>query len=430
MWQDHELDALNSTLLELLERQHEIATALQLTQKWKAFFSSTILNDQQRLVRMRAYLKEERALLDSFTQTGKMPNGTLFDFSFEDVPRISIHDLSFQRFFTEFALARRPVVIEGLDVGIDVAAAWSDINNSCGAMILNVLHRLKDDHASWARLEKLEIQDLTLTQFMHMVEENQLLNSTMVFDSPLQPNKRDSSKMFGCRALLDRLIVPRYFTMDIFKRLPKRFDGKHIRIPDPFSGHPSIFVQPAGSRSGWHVDTLASHFWQVLLVGRKRWHLAPFRTERHRWLWLCNRPRYSYVVPSGDNESLNKPREIWLIDDIPSNLSNACPLWRLAANLNKAYIEVETEPGDVLFVPAGTPHQVDNLHNSLAISMNYVDASNEQAFLAAADATEPHRVARWRYALQKISPPTLQSPNDLPFWQYASGPRPWEQNWM
>lgn len=33
-------------------------------------------------------------------------------------------------------------------------------------------------------------------------------------------------------------------------------------------------------------------------------------------------------------------------------------------------------PGDGLFVPAGSPHQVTNLSPSVAISMNYVDASN------------------------------------------------------
>ena len=33
-------------------------------------------------------------------------------------------------------------------------------------------------------------------------------------------------------------------------------------------------------------------------------------------------------------------------------------------------------PGDGLFVPAGSPHQVTNLSPSIAISMNYIDASN------------------------------------------------------
>lgn len=33
-------------------------------------------------------------------------------------------------------------------------------------------------------------------------------------------------------------------------------------------------------------------------------------------------------------------------------------------------------PGDILFVPAGCPHKVENLEASLAISANFVDGSN------------------------------------------------------
>ncbi|CAM9816845.1 unnamed protein product [Ascophyllum nodosum] len=34
------------------------------------------------------------------------------------------------------------------------------------------------------------------------------------------------------------------------------------------------------------------------------------------------------------------------------------------------------EAGDVLFVPAGCPHRVENLTDTLAVSCNYVDATN------------------------------------------------------
>ena len=37
------------------------------------------------------------------------------------------------------------------------------------------------------------------------------------------------------------------------------------------------------------------------------------------------------------------------------------------------------QPGDVLFVPAGCPHRVENLEKSLAISSNFVDLSNFEA---------------------------------------------------
>ncbi len=34
------------------------------------------------------------------------------------------------------------------------------------------------------------------------------------------------------------------------------------------------------------------------------------------------------------------------------------------------------EPGDLLFVPSGTPHRVRNLDDTVAVSGNYIDSSN------------------------------------------------------
>ncbi|XP_019864141.1 PREDICTED: jmjC domain-containing protein 4-like [Amphimedon queenslandica] len=39
-------------------------------------------------------------------------------------------------------------------------------------------------------------------------------------------------------------------------------------------------------------------------------------------------------------------------------------------------MECILEPGEVLFVPAGSPNQVDNLEASLSISANFVNHSN------------------------------------------------------
>jgi len=36
----------------------------------------------------------------------------------------------------------------------------------------------------------------------------------------------------------------------------------------------------------------------------------------------------------------------------------------------------EIGPGDVVFVPAGSAHQVNNLEACIAVSMNYIDGSN------------------------------------------------------
>ena len=44
--------------------------------------------------------------------------------------------------------------------------------------------------------------------------------------------------------------------------------------------------------------------------------------------------------------------------------------------------EVVQEPGDLVFVPANSPHAVHNMDDITALSMNYVDATNLWLYLA------------------------------------------------
>lgn len=53
---------------------------------------------------------------------------------------------------------------------------------------------------------------------------------------------------------------------------------------------------------------------------------------------------------------------------------NLCPLLSLTHPR-----ECILQPGEVLFVPSGCPHRVENLEKSLAISANFVDLSNFDA---------------------------------------------------
>ena len=47
------------------------------------------------------------------------------------------------------------------------------------------------------------------------------------------------------------------------------------------SSWPSLFISPAGLSSELHVDAFASHFFMVLLEGRKRWTFFPAEAVPH-----------------------------------------------------------------------------------------------------------------------------------------------------
>ena len=118
---------------------------------------------------------------------------------------------------------------------------------------------------------------------------------------------------------------------------------------------PSLFVGPAGSASGLHIDSFGSHFFMYLMTGRKHWRL--FRSD--------------------DRELLHPRRAAFDVDVM-------CPdVERFGAELAQTQpYDALMQPGDILFVPSGSPHQVLNLDDTLAISANYFDASNWEAVLS------------------------------------------------
>merc|ERR1711920_447121 len=52
------------------------------------------------------------------------------------------------------------------------------------------------------------------------------------------------------------------------------------------------------------------------------------------------------------------------------------------AEVQSEKVVVELHPGDVLFVPGGTPHAVENLSPTIAFAGNFVDESNIEDVLA------------------------------------------------
>ena len=108
---------------------------------------------------------------------------------------------------------------------------------------------------------------------------------------------------------------------------------------------PSLFVGSAGTKSGLHRDSIGS-FWQLVLKGTKRWIIYD-REHQHRLQPDC-------------------VRRTFLLDPF----TETGDTWRY---------ETILKPGDFLFVPAESPHAVENLEPSLSFAGNFV---SEQALAA------------------------------------------------
>lgn len=155
-------------------------------------------------------------------------------------------------------------------------------------------------------------------------------------------------------ALADEVLIPACFGVDLYTRATARVH------PVTGSASPTLFLAGRGSHSGLHVDFLQTHFWMGLCQGRKRWRLVPrdqLPLLYPRYLTDLN-PTFPFDLDALGEELLSRPHG---------------PFRGLG---QVAVHEIILEPGDIIFVPRGWPHQVENLETSVALSANFIDGSN------------------------------------------------------
>lgn len=90
-------------------------------------------------------------------------------------------------------------------------------------------------------------------------------------------------------------------------------------------------------------------------------------------------------------------------------------------------IECLLQPGEILFVPSGCPHHVENMSNSLAISSNYVDVSNVAAVKQELGAASLVDEGAWQLLRQleggEVSLESDEEQRDLSWREFKTWPR-------
>lgn len=191
------------------------------------------------------------------------------------------------------------------------------------------------------------------------------------------PAARDEPQLFDfsvwqqcADVLADDVVMPKWFGVDLYSHA-----SAHVH-PVTGSAAPTLFLSAGGTSSGLHVDFLQTHFWMALCHGRKRWRLVsrddmPLLSPRYLGdlnpcfpVGLDATTPYSGAAAAGDADVLGEARDALALVDVQ---------------------EVVLEPGDLIFVPRGWPHQVENLETTVAISANFIDRSNVSASLCEAE---------------------------------------------
>eukprot|EP00038_Savillea_parva_P014655 m.216886 g.216886 ORF g.216886 m.216886 type:complete len:381 (+) comp28652_c0_seq1:744-1886(+) len=287
-----------------------------------------------------------------------------------DVPRESAHDLSLERFYDEYVTPGRPVIItNGLPPSL---ASWTlnTLEAHCGEETIQLRTPRK---GAWAGLAPT--QNTTLAAFLTHLNTHETdsppRQQPYLFDHPLTTCKD-----------LPRPDIPVYFAHDFLQRVsPSLLANEAHHLRTSFTSYrdywPSLFVGPAGTVSDLHMDGWCANFWSALLKGRKRWTI--FRKEDASRLYR-NHVSGSFQIKmdmfelTPPNETIQPPHRAVCLKT--SHTSDYPLVHGVTA------MRADVVPGELLFVPAQSPHWVENIQLeedervSVGVAGNYIDASN------------------------------------------------------
>lgn len=208
----------------------------------------------------------------------------------------------------------------------------------------------------WAKLEPAG--DMPFADFARdFAKDGQVVQpgEPMLFDYPIWAN---------CPELANELKVPKWFCTDLYSYAQARTGAK--------SSMPSLFCGAGGAGGGLHIDNMLTKFWMGLCHGRKRWRFVhPSQMPLLQPFYL---DRLTPAFPVSLNEAVAKHEAAKAAGEQPVAGLGAVTVY-----------EAIQEPGDIVFVPDGWPHEVVNMETSVAISCNFVDRGNLEG--ACAEAT-------------------------------------------
>ena len=115
--------------------------------------------------------------------------------------------------------------------------------------------------------------------------------------------------------------------------------------------------------------------------------------------------------------------------DIVFDVDLSCPDFDKYPLLSRTTpLQCTLQPGELLFVPYGCPHRVENLEDSLAMSANFVDLSNFHVVLEELRANsllDPRADDLLTQMTNEDFPIKMHSlQNDLPWDEFKTWPRP------
>ena len=267
------------------------------------------------------------------------------------VERVPLSQMTHEKFYSEYVIPRKPVVIEGAyddNPLVDPDGDWSfdNIHKKYGHVQLPSymipLQAGSNYNCSDAGLCK-KYDDKTIGD---MFEETFLL--------PLNERKiriiRGIPQPYPHDVCLEKVLPDIYH--HAYQKLSYFGENLLLGAKKGYDKWPSLFFGPAGSSTGLHVDGMGTSFTMAVFRGIKQFVLFPNISHMR---FLC----------------MDAPLQAskYGIDALNPNFSNeyGCPNAKQASP-----VFATLRPGDILYVPGSTPHAARNLEDSIGIAHNFL----------------------------------------------------------
>lgn len=249
--------------------------------------------------------------------------------------------LSLSEFRQEYEIPNKPVVIT------DVVTEWPAIGKWTDEFLVQAFgaHKIHAGGFSFGLKDYL--------RYMEAVTEDR------VDDQPLYLFDKEFARK--APSLLEDYRVPEYFQEDFFSYLEEE-------RPD----YRWLIVGPARSGSSFHQDPNCTNAWNAVIRGTKKWILFPPHVTPPG------------VHPSVDGADVATPVSLveWFLNFYAESKDLECQPY-----------ECICKEGDLLYVPRGWWHLAFNLTDTIAITQNYVNASNLKHVLHFLRSKNPERIS-------------------------------------
>lgn len=242
----------------------------------------------------------------------------------------TVHELTRDGFDKRFASLNMPVLI------VDATRGWRSAKEWCsdaGTPDVATLGKLFGHHMVTIHSAKSGCSEMTVSEYAQWWASAEKVSGLLYLKdwhlAALEPD-------YGAYT------VPSCLGEDwLNEHWAARATGEGAAATASGGDHRFVYVGPAGSRTRLHADVLFSYSWSANVVGTKRWKLVP--------------PEQLHLV--SDAATLARRPDL---DEIPGITA----------------IEIVQKSGELLFVPSGWYHQVENLTDCISINHNWLNAHN------------------------------------------------------